>query len=161
MYLKEKQIGEGDRLEFNFLFSRLIAVKLIEKDLSIDCSEVLLDVNVSFEYDDFFTELQWFLKTGEIGDFDYLDDRSDVYWITFKILNQASNDEQEHFLEWRENIIEEIKECEFIDYLEGEIEWLSFDTRQFPIGYIFTPMYEVYAFFIDRQLELQSLCKKQ
>ncbi|KGA83736.1 hypothetical protein [Lysinibacillus fusiformis] len=162
MYLKEKQIGEGDRLEFNLLFSRLIAIKLIETELKIDCSEELIEVNVSYymQYDDFFNELHWFLKTAEIGDFNYFDDDA-VYRLTFSLLNNLSNEEQGYFHDWKENLIEEIKENEFIDYLEGEVEWISFDTLQFPLGYIFTPMHEVYSFFIDRQIELQSLCKRQ
>lgn len=163
MHLKEKQIGEGDRLELNFLFSRLIAIKLIERDLNIDCSDEVFGVNVSYymQYDDFFSELQWFFKAAKIGNFDYFDDRvADDYRITFQILNQVPIDEQKHFHDWRENFIEEIKESEFMDYLEGEVEWIGFDTLQIPLAYIFTPMHEVYSFFIDKQLELQSLCKK-
>jgi len=154
MYLGERQIGEGDHLEFNFLISRLIAVKFIEQELKIDCSDASIVCNVSMEWVDIEQELKWFLETSQIGTIQ----ESDECWhITFSQLENINAVNKENLDLWKEEFILSFKDSELLDYMDDELEWVSSDTIKMPTFFLYLPLYELYKFLIEEHLLLKTI----
>lgn len=157
MYLGERQIGDGDHLEFNYLISRLIAVKLIEQKLNIDCSHVSIDCNVTMEWYDLEQELEWFLETSQIGT---LQDSNEGWHITFNQLESINVVDKESVDLWKEEFVLSFKESELYEYMDEELAWICSDTIRIPTLFLYCPLYELYKFLIEEHLLLETILKK-